>query len=159
MMDSHTAEDKIEDKAWDVLKEMAHLRIIKDIRDELHMIKRVISEQDDVIEALYAKADPKRPANSKVTYVEERQLMENMKLRLQRVDKLELEALMVEQRVSIANGPGLDADQTSSTVFSISNRSRAISWRHVTRSGSRTRLSSERSRASSSRGCCSSSPS
>jgi Mg2+ and Co2+ transporter CorA len=112
-MDAHNADDKIEDKAWDVLKEMAHLRIIKDIRDELHMIKRVFSEQEDVLEALYAKADPKRSTNSKVPYAEERQLLDSVNLRLQRVDKLEREALMVEQRVSTAHSLRLDADEGS----------------------------------------------
>jgi hypothetical protein len=103
-MESHGTEGQIEDDAWDVSNEMAHLRIIKDIRYELHMIKRVISEQEDVVQALYGKTEKRRTyeKNSKITPQEEDQLLESMDLRLRKVDKLEREALMVEQRVSTA---------------------------------------------------------
>jgi hypothetical protein len=103
-MDTHGSADKIEDTAWDVVNEMAHLRIIKDIRDELHMIKRVLSEQEDVLQALYGGKPEKRKrsSTSKITLMDEDQLLDSAHLRLQKVDKLEREALMVEQRVSIA---------------------------------------------------------
>jgi hypothetical protein len=106
MLESHRSKDKIEDTTWDVLREMAHLRIIKDIRDELHMIKRVISEQKDVVQALYGGRSEKRKSSStsKITLMDEDQLLEGMQLRVQKVDKLEREALMVEARVSIAAG-------------------------------------------------------
>jgi Mg2+ and Co2+ transporter CorA len=133
MMESHGTEDQIEDDAWDVLNEMAHLRIIKDIRDELHMIKRVISEQEDVVQTLYGKPEKRKSSpNSKVTAQEEMQLLESMQLRLRKVDKLEREALMVEQRVSTVQGtPEAEgvvqepADGRSSRTCWISSRSRA----------------------------------
>jgi len=102
MEQSHEVEDQIDDNAWDVSNEMAHLRIVKDIRDELHMVKRVISEQEDVVQSLYGKTDKRKSAGStsKITLQDEDQLLESMHLRLRKVDKLEREALMVEQRVS-----------------------------------------------------------
>jgi hypothetical protein len=102
MMESHGVAGQIEDDAWDVSNEMAHLRIVKDIRDELHMVKRVISEQEDVVQSLYGKAEKRKSSGStsKITLQDEDQLLESMHLRLRKVDKLEREALMVEQRVS-----------------------------------------------------------
>ena len=121
MLESHRGKEKIEDTKWDVLKEMAHLRIIKDIRDELHMIKRVISEQEDVVQALYGGKPEKRKSSStsKITSMDEDQLRDGMQLRLQKVDKLEREALMVEQRVSIATGDVFWTNGSSSKASSI----------------------------------------
>jgi hypothetical protein len=101
-MESQGSNDQIEDDAWDVSNEMAHLRIIKDIRDELHMIKRVLSEQEEVITTIYGKPDKRNRSgnSSKITLLDEVKLLESMQIRLQKVDKLEREALMVEQRVS-----------------------------------------------------------
>lgn len=120
-MESHGSEDKMEDATWDVRKEMAHLRIIKDIRDELHMIKRVISEQQDVVQALYGGKPEKRKSSStsKISLMDEDQLLDSVHLRLQKVDKLEREALMVEQRVSIATGNVFWTNGSSSKASSI----------------------------------------
>jgi hypothetical protein len=158
MLEMHRAGEKIEETTWDVLEEMAELRIIKDIRDELHMIKRVISEQQDVVQDLYSgKHDMQKTLNmSKISKMDGDQLLDSVQLRLDKVDKLEREALMVEQRVSQSTCSE-PSNGDSSMISWISSRSRAISRKHATQSDWRTRLSSERSRASSSRKCSSSS--
>jgi len=128
MMESHGVEGQIEDDAWDVSNEMAHLRIVKDIRDELHMIKRVISEQQDVVQTIYGTTEKRKKSGntSKITVQEEDQLLESVELRLRKVDKLEREALMVEQRVSFMTAYELPVlTKHSSKISSISSRSRA----------------------------------
>lgn len=101
MREGRGTEGQVEYDAWIASNEMGHLRTIKDIRDEIQMIKKVLSEQQEVVQSIYGGTEMRKTSStSKISLADKDKLLGSMERRLRKVDMLERAASLVEQRVS-----------------------------------------------------------
>jgi len=107
LLESRGPDNRLDENViWDVSKEMEHLRIMKDIRDELHMINRVFTDQVRVVTALFDSMrtsmfpvfPPTSASNHKISPQQVDKVVQDMNTRIAKIHQLDHEAKMVEQR-------------------------------------------------------------
>ena len=95
-----------EEKMCDITQEVAHLNEIKDIRDELKMIKRVLMDQQTVIAQYHANQAPDRKEDTNPKTLDDNEryklktLEQNVEFRISKIDRLSDDAKSVQDSVS-----------------------------------------------------------
>jgi hypothetical protein len=111
-------QQKDEESMCDIIKEVEHLREIKDIRDELNIIERVFTDQATVVTQFSA-------ARRQLFKPEElnalKTLEQSIDFRVSKVQKLGRDALAVEDSVSVPfdriSEPKVDRKLTMLEIF------------------------------------------
>lgn len=89
---------RLDEKMCNIVREVEHLREIKDILDELKMIERVLTDQQTVVQQ-YEKGAKTLSQEYQVTIED---LKDSLKFRISKVERLAKDAKTVENSVSWA---------------------------------------------------------